>query len=383
MISLLRDGSTGCLSLMVITTIPFLRIPLIPGGPKVHVLLAVACLCGLLWHVVIPDVRTYSSGTAIVAACIWFVSFIHKIIAVLFTTSSIIQSKSDNNQVTRLMVDPDRPLHIMPGDYFIIFLPGTFLRYNLRRTYPAIAVPKLNNLKEDEKPEEDEKPDKLMLFVAQDYAQDFPVKIYDRILLRGPYTQDLDLQRHETVVLIARGLGIVDLLPLALTLAERRVHDMRAKGSKDSIKETEGSGLFRDLTRKLKRLRSLDSNNNLLNVHAIFPMSINGPEDLFEPGDQYWKWQNSMPDTGGNYKSIKGWAQIHTLSPGQSIMVVSGDKSFLRAMRRLATDLMGKDRIIRFKIPQMRLVEMDGSTEFEKNQNQSTDLENGIGSTHS
>ncbi|KAH8750331.1 hypothetical protein F5883DRAFT_579772, partial [Diaporthe sp. PMI_573] len=378
------------------------RIPSIPGGPKVHVLLAVACLCGLLWHVVIPDVRTYSSGTAIVAACIWFVSFIHKIIAVLFTTSSIIQSKSDNNQVTRLMVDPDRPLHIMPGDYFIIFLPGTFLRYNLRRSYPAIAVPKLNNLKEDEKPEEDEKPDKLMLFVAQDYTQDFPVKIYDRILLRGPYTQDLDLQRHETVVLIARGLGIVDLLPLALTLAERRVHDMRAKGSKVSIKESEGFGLFRDLTRKvalfwwvtqsepedwiidqLKRLRSLDSNNNLLNVHAIFPMSINGPEDLFEPGDQYWKWQNSMPDTGGNYKSIKGWAQIHTLSPGQSIMVVSGDKSFLRAMRRLATDLMGKDRIIRFKIPQMRLVEMDGSIEFEKNQNQSKDLENGIGSKHS
>jgi hypothetical protein len=57
-------------------------------------------------------------------------------------------------------------------------------------------------------------------------------------------------------------------------------------------------------------------------------MSINGPEDLFKPGDQYWKWQNSMPDTGGNYKSIKGWAQIHTLSPGQSIMVGMSTKPF-------------------------------------------------------
>ncbi|KAH8773839.1 hypothetical protein F5883DRAFT_548578, partial [Diaporthe sp. PMI_573] len=143
--------------------------------------------------------------------------------------------------IPSIPVNLDQPLHIIPGDYFIIFLPGTFLRYNLRRSYPAIA-------------------------------------------------------QHKTVVLIARGLSIINLLPLALTLTERRIYNIRAKGLKVSIKETE----------------------------------------------------------------------------------VSGDKSFLRTMRRLATDLIGKDRIIRFKIPQMRLVEIDGSTEFEKNQNQSKDLENKI-----
>ena len=38
-------------------------------------------------------------------------------------------------------------------------------------------------------------------------------------------------------------------------------------------------------------------------------------------GDNYWKQENSVPDTDKIYGLIKNWAHIHTLSPGQSIIV--------------------------------------------------------------
>ncbi|KAH8749527.1 hypothetical protein F5883DRAFT_435732, partial [Diaporthe sp. PMI_573] len=58
----------------------------------------------------------------------------------------------------------------------------------------------------------------------------------------GPFTQDLYLERYETVILIAKGLGIMGVLPLALSLTHRRIHDMKKK---------ESAALSDDLTRKV------------------------------------------------------------------------------------------------------------------------------------
>ncbi|PSR84388.1 hypothetical protein BD289DRAFT_500131 [Coniella lustricola] len=67
-----------------------------------------------------------------------------------------------------------------------------------------------------------------------------------RVLLDGPYDNDIGLETYEAVVLVAEGGGIATVLPYMTTLAARRCHDKRLnKSSRSRI------GLFRDRTRRV------------------------------------------------------------------------------------------------------------------------------------
>lgn len=48
---------------------------------------------------------------------------------------------------------------------------------------------------------------------------------HSHLLLEGPYGGNSNLHNFETVFLVAKGTGIIGLLPLAISLAERRQHD--------------------------------------------------------------------------------------------------------------------------------------------------------------
>lgn len=78
--------------------------------------------------------------------------------------------------------------------------------------------------------------------------------------LVGPFGKDLRLHRFETVILAARGIGILGILPFALNLAARKQQDsvVRDKASRlDDSDET----VFRDVTRKVDLVWWLDYND--------------------------------------------------------------------------------------------------------------------------
>lgn len=80
----------------------------------------------------------------------------------------------------------------------------------------------------------------------------------------GPYGQDLHLERYETVILVANGMGIAGVLPYARYLALRLRHDgdIRKKlrlASTPNKAELRNS-LYRDATRKVDLLWVLDFN---------------------------------------------------------------------------------------------------------------------------
>lgn len=66
--------------------------------------------------------------------------------------------------------------------------------------------------------------------------------------LDGPYGRDLHLQSYETVVLAAKGMGILGVLPFARHLAERRNHDEGVRSKSSRLKDST-EPVFGDLSR--------------------------------------------------------------------------------------------------------------------------------------
>ncbi|KAF5254330.1 hypothetical protein FOXYS1_14413 [Fusarium oxysporum] len=167
-----------------------------------------------------------------------------------------------------------------------------------------------------------------------------------RILLDGPFGQRLEPHSYENVILLAKGMGIAGILPLALGLAERRQHDNRIRAElqrltqrSQSLLREEGSAdlddratiareraevakqritlsrkpLFRDATKKidlfwslesnsqmdlvadqLRSLQQLDPDNSFLVVWCGYPYPRTG-EAPFQPISTFWMCLEPSP----------------------------------------------------------------------------------------
>lgn len=88
--------------------------------------------------------------------------------------------------------------------------------------------------------------------------------------IEGPYGRDLRLNRFDTVCLVANGVGIAGILPIALSLADRSHYDQElkrqlAKDFKESSSSAEGKrdlppDLHQDRTRRLNLFWVPDNN---------------------------------------------------------------------------------------------------------------------------
>ncbi|KAK4243119.1 hypothetical protein C7999DRAFT_36561 [Corynascus novoguineensis] len=82
------------------------------------------------------------------------------------------------------------------------------------------------------------------------------------MLLDGPYGQDLQLYKYETVILTAKGMGIVSVLPMALHLAARKDYDdsVRSRSNLDQdptvgfATAPAATPVFHDATRRIDLL---------------------------------------------------------------------------------------------------------------------------------
>ncbi|KDN70497.1 hypothetical protein CSUB01_07942 [Colletotrichum sublineola] len=158
------------------------------------------------------------------------------------------------------------------------------------------------------------------------------------LLLDGPYGRNLELWNYETVILAAKGMGIAGILSSALCLLDRRNQDSEAKKDKKR-----GQRLFRDLTRKVaivwtlednaqedwaapafSVLQGLDSDQTFLLVWCIYP-SEQKKSAPFQLKDY---WQCFYDQKGKEVKYINSLVSQDTRSPGRSIVVACGDSDF-------------------------------------------------------
>lgn len=78
------------------------------------------------------------------------------------------------------------------------------------------------------------------------------------VSIDGPYGGGLHPGLYELVILLAEGLGIAGVLPLALSILSRRVQDENDKANK-----TAGPELYCDKTRKVDLVWVLDDNSQV------------------------------------------------------------------------------------------------------------------------
>ncbi|CAH0054811.1 unnamed protein product, partial [Clonostachys solani] len=178
--------------------------------------LAVVALAVLFWHIL------YTSsiiGKVIIGLSCFCssVSLGYKGWKLLFPLSATIfqaRSYNESNIVTiKAELKQKGSLHVTPGSYFLI---------SVRHHIPSIAAITVLCGSETNRTTSALK----FIFSESSWNQSLiALKPSDKISLNGPYSKDYGLENYENVILLAKGIGIIGLLPLAVDLAERKYHD--------------------------------------------------------------------------------------------------------------------------------------------------------------
>lgn len=231
-----------------------------------HRILYLAGMSGLIWHVLL--VHKLLHEVLIFVACgLWLLSHGYRVLA-RWRAVTVMERWSDEH-VTRLRLKTRRPVSTFPGSYFYLYLPGSYLNYDLLRSSAVMM------LWSDAKQTVAGKTTDFHILAGRQNRQLRllgTIEKDDRILLDGPYGQDLRLQGYETVILTAKGMGIAAILPMALHLAARKNHDdsVRSRSDPNSdptiglATDMNTEPVFRDSTRRIDLLWRLEHNDQEL-----------------------------------------------------------------------------------------------------------------------
>ncbi|KAH8878677.1 hypothetical protein GQ53DRAFT_834785 [Thozetella sp. PMI_491] len=334
----------GSFLAILLLSLPWSRHRLGGAFRGVHRLLYLAGMAGLTWHVVL--VQSVSHEILVFVACgLWLLSHVYRVVA-RWRTVQVTERWSDS-EVTRLRLKTQRPIAAFPGSYFYVYLPGSYLNYNLLRSSAVMMM------WSDPKQTVTGKTTDFYILAGRQsrfLRQLRTVEKGDWMLLDGPYGQDLQLHGYETVILTAKGMGILSILPMALHLAARKDHDDSVR-SKSNPGEDPTVGLataaaaapvFRDTTRRidllwrlehndqdqwvadqLRALQDLDARRVMLLVWCIYPEPLTRDPPFRE--EPHWsavspKDGQTMAEAEAPYSFEKALSH-EVLMPGKCIVV--------------------------------------------------------------
>ncbi|KAF5240564.1 hypothetical protein FANTH_9535 [Fusarium anthophilum] len=321
-----------------------------------HLLGAVGVLGGLVWHVA-PHGPTPTGIPVFVACGLLGSTHLYRLVRMfLFShTRATVEKRWDKEVVVQLKLATDKPVKIFPGCYFYVFFNGPLPFYDLFHGYamtPFWGRPKqfLNGEVSD--------PTFLITRKGHHAKSLACVSSGDSLRLDGPYGRDLKLYRFETVVLTAKGVGIVGVLPFALQLAGRRRRDDEARSRHARLRDS-SEPVFADFSRnvdviwwlehdyqdqwvadQLRSLQELDS-QNLLVVWCIYPDSKKA-SNSFEK-NKYWSARSNF-----GFDSFSRELRQETRYPGETIVVASGDAKFVDQIRHIVLQNITSKRSIQF-----------------------------------
>ncbi|OAA55986.1 hypothetical protein ISF_07584 [Cordyceps fumosorosea ARSEF 2679] len=171
------------------------------------------------------------------------------------TYAEVIQRQEDDH-TTRVTLKAARPAVFFPGCYFYVFFQGPLPFYDLLRGYAMMPF------WVDSEHVASGAASELSFLISHtgNHKRSLATVRKGQFLrLDGPYGKDLQLQSYETVVLAAKGMGIVGVLPFARHLAERRKHDDGARGTTARLRDSR-EPVFGDLSRNVDLIWWLESN---------------------------------------------------------------------------------------------------------------------------
>lgn len=247
---------------------------------QAHLLLAFTAIGGLIWHMFPGEFTKFLFP--IISISLWLISTLYRLFRVYHNPDAYILSYTSFPQpglidqrlcTVKLDVRIEQHLSAERGQYVYLYFSGLRWRYRFQGHPFTVAWCRH---------EEEIKDGKKINFTSLTFliqpqsgltarlARELQLsnlsskKSRTTILYDGPYGQDLHLECYETVMLVAKGIGIAGVLPYAQYLAQRNCHDDKIKKLL-KLASTPNKGrlrnsLYRDATRKVDLFWELDHN---------------------------------------------------------------------------------------------------------------------------
>lgn len=186
------------------------------------------------------------------AAGIWIATTLFRLARVIYY-GKVATDISKDGQVVRVHAHLRKPLRLFPGCYFYLYFPK----------YPLKSHPMVTTWWGDVKVPGNSSE---LLFLMQRTGSIARLASGDESLrsiwIDGPYGQDLRLHEFENVMLAAKGIGIVGILPYALDLTSRQAYDYKLLSQRrKSYEQVLNYKLFKDKTRKVDLFWVMDDNS--------------------------------------------------------------------------------------------------------------------------
>ena len=151
-----------------------------------------------------------------------------------------------------------RDVRIYPGAYFYIFFPP----FKRARGVPLMAYSWESSSQSS--PKDNTLFAKALTFLIKDKPALSSILTKEpTVILDGPYGQDLRLERFSTIILIAEGIGISSILPIALSLAQRKDNIRIRKDRVRAGELEEGAQLYYNNTTKVTLIWAMDNSAHI------------------------------------------------------------------------------------------------------------------------
>jgi hypothetical protein len=194
--------------------------------------LAAAVVGGAYWHVL--DMAPTGRIPVFVTVGIWAASILLWLLRLFYSSSRAeVKQVSTSGLGVQVSVKSTCRVRVFPGCYFYVLSPGLPFGYNILQSHVLDVLWY--------------QPEQLLVkagvtdivFLMSGGGRlhrALRLKKDDKLFLDGPYGQDPQLGQYEIVVLIAKGLGIAGVLSAAVSLVERRQHDLKARIKRPEIR---------------------------------------------------------------------------------------------------------------------------------------------------
>jgi predicted ferric reductase len=213
-----------------------------------------ATMPALIFH--LSQAHSLKFGFPFTAISLWSLNFLLRLCKVIiYNRRCASVSATQEDGIVKLRVRVKRSFfgkfHPRPGQYFYLYFLDLPLPFQYQAHPFMIAWWDLGL---------DEQANVTFLIQPQSgLTAELGRRSLSHVFLDGPYGQDIRLEDYDTVMLVAKGIGIAGVLPYARFLAERRHLDKQIKDSRKTDGALAGQ-LYRDQTRKVDLFWKLDDN---------------------------------------------------------------------------------------------------------------------------
>jgi hypothetical protein len=253
---------------------------------KIHLVHALVALGGAGWHVFRRPASQAWVPVVLAASLLTLTTAFEWLRVFVYASSAAIHNEPIRASAAfRIDVRCKKPLRVFPGCYFQVFFPGKLFHWNMLQSYPMTVMWHSAEDRPDGSTSETASgtstANQLSFLVSRHGRpiQNIRLKKGQQLLLSGPYGQDLHLHRFETIMLAAKGAGILGVLSIALHLSAP-MHGVR--GAKVnvfwSLDENSQEGWVAD---ELRALQKSDVNNVSWPTLATFVLGLIGMQRVF------------------------------------------------------------------------------------------------------